>query len=131
MSYNHKTSTYRVVYIVSTLNDFNRTLEGLYHYPKLENAGKIRKTPSQVFNQDVAYAIDPDNDHVAYLVSVDHSYASPQKLEGDVVETCKTIADLVKSAKSLTQELEVRVKDVYGMGLRDMGVQTPPCLRVR
>ncbi|MFA7275993.1 MAG: hypothetical protein WC043_04255 [Pseudobdellovibrionaceae bacterium] len=114
-----------MVFIVSTLNDMKRVEQGLYHYPKLENAPQIRKAIAQAFSGEIDAAIDTNNDHVAYLVRDEVAGDDPDKLKSAVEGRMSILADAVRAVKAPQQPLEVRVKDVYTMALRDMDIWVP------
>lgn len=114
-----------VVFIVSTLNDMARVDRGLYHFPKLQMSSHIKTALTPMFNSKIDVAIDTDGDIVGFLLTDKFAEVSHESLEEAIAAKMKEIVHVVQSAKDAHQKLEVRVKDVYAMNLRDMGITIP------
>lgn len=113
-----------IMFIISTVNDMRRTQQGLYHFPKLNNANDIKENLCKVFAAQVKPAIDPDEDEVGFLFGANFEEEMSHMKE-DIQDFQESIAKVVRQYRDQSQPLEVRVKDVYVMALREHGISIP------
>lgn len=115
--------TLSVSFIIATLPRMPRDIRpGEYHYPRLEDADKIKDAVGQKYKLWTT-AVDNKKESVAHLFNVDLDDSDVANWENDLLKVRDNIVDIVRSVQSGEQHLRVYIKDVDAITLRhDYGI---------